>query len=44
MVSGFKTYATLPFEEEWSIIHNKTIDRQESQNERYSKIETGEIK
>lgn len=44
MVSGFKTYAALPFEEEWSIIHNKTIDRQESQNERYSKIETGEIK
>jgi glycosyltransferase involved in cell wall biosynthesis len=43
MVNGFKTYATLPFEEEWSIIHNKTIDRQEYQNERYSKIETGEI-
>lgn len=44
MVSGFKTYAILPFEEEWSIIHNKTIDRQESQNERYNKIETGKIK
>jgi hypothetical protein len=43
MVNGFKTYATLPFEEEWSIIHNKTIDKQEYQNERYSKIETGEI-
>lgn len=38
MVSGFKTYATLPFEEQWSIIHNKTIDRQEKQNERYSKL------
>jgi len=44
MVNGFKTYATLPFEEEWSIIHNKTIDKQESQNERYTKIENGEIK
>ena len=43
MVNGFKTYATLPFEEEWSIIHNKTIDKQEYQNKRYSKIETGEI-
>jgi hypothetical protein len=43
MVSGFKNYATLPFEEQWSIIHNKTIDKQEYQNERYSKIETGEI-
>ena len=38
MVSGFKTYTTLPLEEEWSIIHNKTIDRQEKQNERYSKL------
>ena len=38
MVSGFKTYTTLPFEEQWSIIHNKTIDRQEKQNELYSKL------
>jgi hypothetical protein len=44
MVSGFETYAVLPLEENWSIIHNKTIDRQESQNERYAKIETGELK
>jgi hypothetical protein len=43
MVSGYKTYAALPLSEEWSIIHNKTIDRQENQNERYSKIEKGEI-
>ena len=43
MVEGYKTYATLPFSEEWSIIHNKTIDRQENQNERYSKIERGEL-
>ena len=44
MVAGYKTYASLPISEEWSIIHNKTIDRQENQNERYSKIETGELK
>jgi hypothetical protein len=44
MVEGYKTYVTLPFEEEWSIIHNKSIDRQEKQNERYSKIEIGELK
>jgi hypothetical protein len=44
MVEGYKTFATLPFTEEWSIIHNKTIDRQEKQNERYTKIEIGELK
>lgn len=44
MVEGYKTFATLPFSEEWSIIHNKTIDRQENQNERYTKIEIGELK
>lgn len=44
MIEGYKTFATLPFTEEWSIIHNKTIDRQENQNERYTKIEIGELK
>jgi hypothetical protein len=44
MISGFETYATLPFEETFSITHNKTIDRQENQNDRYTKIETGELK
>jgi hypothetical protein len=44
MISGFETYATLPFEEAFSITHNKTIDRQENQNDRYTKIETGELK
>lgn len=43
MVSGFKTYSLLPFEEKFSIYHNKQIDRQEMQNERYDKIERGEI-
>jgi aspartokinase len=44
MISGYETYATLPFEEAFSITHNKTIDRQENQNDRYTKIETGELK
>lgn len=39
MVNGFKTYAVLPFEEQWSIIHSKTINKQEQQNDRYNKIE-----
>jgi glycosyltransferase involved in cell wall biosynthesis len=39
MVSGFKTYATLPLEEAFSITHNKTIDRQSQQNDRYDQIE-----
>ena len=44
MVEGFKTFATLPFEEEWSIIHNKTLERQEQQTDRYNQIETGKLK
>jgi hypothetical protein len=44
MVEGYRTYVILPFEEEWSIIHNKTIDRQEKQNDRYTKIELGQLK
>lgn len=39
MVTGYKTYAMLPLQEEFSIIHNKTIKRQEQQNSRYSQIE-----
>lgn len=38
MVDGYKTYATLPMEEHFSIIHNKEIQRQEAQNKRYAKI------
>jgi hypothetical protein len=43
MVTGYKSFADLPLAEEWSIIHNKTIDRQEQQNERYTKIELKQI-
>jgi len=44
MVEGYKTYVELPLEEEWSIIHNKTIERQEKQNDRYTKIDLGQLK
>jgi hypothetical protein len=44
MVDGYKTFATFPISEEWSIIHNKTLERQEKQNDRYTKIETGQLK
>ena len=44
MVEGYKTFGTLPLDENFCIYHNKTIDRQESQNNRYDKIEKGELK
>ena len=37
-LDGFKTYTTLPEEERFALLHHKTIDRQEKQNEFYSKI------
>ena len=43
MVEGYTTYIVLPFEEGWSIIHNKTIERQEKQNERYTKIDLKQL-
>jgi hypothetical protein len=43
MVEGYKNYIELPLEERWSIIHNKTIDRQEKQNERYTKIDLKQL-
>jgi hypothetical protein len=39
MITGYKKFATLPVEEGFSITHNKQVERQQSQNERYSKIE-----
>ena len=38
MIVGFRTYAHLPMEQKYSIIHPKTIDRQEIQNEKYAGI------
>jgi hypothetical protein len=39
MVTGYDKFAVLPLQEKYSITHNKTIDRQESQNNRYAKIQ-----
>lgn len=39
LISGYDTYAALPKEEEYCIIHNKTAQRQEDQNMRYYNIE-----
>lgn len=44
MVAGYDTFVKLPMDERFSIIHNKTIDRQADQNNRYDKIENGELK
>ena len=41
MVEGYKTFANLPFSEEWSLYHNKTISKQEYQNNLYSKVLSG---
>tara|TARA_R110002020_G_scaffold28143_1_gene89927 strand:+ start:787 stop:1410 length:624 start_codon:yes stop_codon:yes gene_type:complete len=37
-VVGFQTYAHLPMEQKYSIVHPKTIERQELQNKKYSEI------
>ena len=39
-LGGCKTYAHLPPQEELSLYHHKTIEKQEQQNELYSKILT----
>ena len=38
MIAGFQTYAHLPTEKPFCIRHNKTIDKQEQQNQKYSGI------
>lgn len=37
-LEGFKTYTTLPMEEDYSLYHPKTIDRQERQNTYYDTL------
>ena len=37
-IIGFETYAFLPDEREWCLFHNKTIERQETQNNYYNTI------
>jgi hypothetical protein len=41
MVEGYKTYAVLPFEEEWSLYHMKHITKQEYQNNLYNTVLKG---
>jgi hypothetical protein len=38
VLQGFKKYATLPMEEDYSLYHPKTIDKQVKQNEYYDKL------
>jgi len=38
VLHGYKTYADLPYEEEWSLYHPKNIKKQESQNAFYETI------
>ena len=40
-IIGHATHAVLPIEEDFALIHNKTIERQEKQNKYYSIIESG---
>lgn len=37
-IVGFKTYALLPFEEEWALYHPKTIEKQRKQNSLYDNL------
>jgi len=37
-LDGFKTYVTLPSQEEFSLYHPKTIEKQEKQNKYYDEI------
>lgn len=41
MVTGYKTITSLPFEEEFSLIHTKTIQKQEYQNKTYTDVLSG---
>lgn len=38
VLTGYKTYATLPLRLEYSLYHPKTVTRQEKQNEYYAKL------
>ena len=38
VLEGYRTMSYLPTEEQWCLRHDKTIDRQERQNEMYSKL------
>jgi hypothetical protein len=38
VLGGYKTMSYLPIDEEWCLLHPKTIERQEKQNKFYSEI------
>ena len=38
VLEGYKTMSYLPIDEEWCLLHPKTIERQEKQNEYYEKL------
>ena len=38
VITGFETFSELPLEEPWCLIHEKTIERQEKQNEYYAQL------
>jgi hypothetical protein len=38
VLQGFKKYATLPMEEDYSLYHPKTIERQIKQNQYYNTL------
>jgi len=39
MITGYQTYATLPQDKPFCILHPKTIEKQEQQNQKYSGIQ-----
>ena len=39
MITGYQTYATLPQDKPFCILHPKTIEKQEQQNQKYSRIQ-----
>ena len=41
---GFQTYAYLPMEQKYSIVHPKTIERQVEQNKFYNEEISGNMK
>jgi hypothetical protein len=38
VLEGYKIMSYLPIDEEWCLLHPKTIERQEKQNKFYSEI------
>ena len=41
-IEGYESYSVLPLEEEWCLLHNKTIEKQEITNIKYNELFTPE--